>query len=176
MSIKLIVLAGIAGAVYFFGFPVGNVLKVGDFAPNFTVMDENSQSWRLSDQLGSAVVLYFYPRDETKNCTEQACSIGAGYSQFKDLKAVVAGINRQSPEVHKAFKENHYLPFSLLSDADGDVCRKYGALRAISYLPPKRITFVIDADGKIAEIMPDVDVASHTQKLLEILKKLSPNN
>ena len=176
MLTKVVLFTALAVSAYFVGFAGTSLIKIGDFAPDFTVFDENSQPWSLSAQRGKAIVLYFYPRDKTKNCTEQACSIGAGYSQFKELNTIVAGINRQSPEVHKAFKENHYLPFSLLSDTDGDVCRKYGAMRVISYLPPKRITFVIDADGKIAEILPDVDVATHTEHLLEIIKKLSSHN
>jgi peroxiredoxin Q/BCP len=109
MVIKVVFFTALAVSVYFVGFAGNCLLTVGDLAPDFTVMDENSQPWSLSAQRGKAIVLYFYPRDETKSCTEQACSIGAGYSQFKELNAVVVGINRQSPETHKVFKENHYL-------------------------------------------------------------------
>jgi peroxiredoxin Q/BCP len=122
--------------------------RVGDGAPDFTLNDGDNHSWRLGDQRGKVVVLLFYPGDETPICTRQMCSIRDRWEDYATTGAEVVGISTDSVESHKKFAEHHELPLRLLSDANGEVAKLYGAE---SLIPGKvaRSVFVIDAQGKI---------------------------
>ena len=123
-------------------------LQVGDGAPDFTLNDGDNRSWRLGDQRGKVVVLLFYPGDETPICTRQMCSVRDRWEDYAATAAEVVGISTDSVESHKKFAEHHELPLRLLSDANGEVAKLYGAQ---SLIPGKvaRSVFVIDAQGKI---------------------------
>ena len=117
----------------------GRRVSVGDHAPDFTLPDQSGKPVRLSDLLGErAVVLYFYPKDETGGCTAEACSFRDSYEVFKDAGAEVVGVSSDTVESHQSFATHHRLPFVLLSDADGAlasamVCRPHwGCGRAAS--------------------------------------------
>ena len=122
--------------------------QVGDAAPDFTLNDGDSESWRLADQRGTVVVLLFYPGDETPICTRQMCSVRDRWEDYAATGAEVVGISTDSVESHQKFAEHHELPLRLLSDANGEVAKLYGAQ---SLIPGKvaRSVFVIDAQGKI---------------------------
>ena len=122
--------------------------QVGATAPDFTLQDGAGASWRLSDKRGQTVVLLFYPGDETPICTKQLCSVRDRWEDYAATGAEVVGISTNTVESHKAFAEHHNLPLRLLSDADGEVRRAYGAL---SLIPNKtaRSVFVIDPAGVI---------------------------
>jgi peroxiredoxin Q/BCP len=120
----------------------------GSPAPDFTLLDGDGQTWRLSDQLGKVVVLLFYPGDETPVCTRQMCSVRDRWEDYAATGAEVVGISTNSVESHKSFAEHHELPLRLLADTDRKVADLYGAQ---SLIPGKvaRSVFVIDGQGVI---------------------------
>ena len=121
---------------------------VGENAPDFTLKDGDGNDWRLSNHRGRVVVLLFYPGDETPVCTRQMCSVRDRWEDYAATGAEVVGISTDSPESHRAFAEHHSLPLRLLSDADGEVAKMYGAK---SWLPGRaaRAVVVIDAEGTV---------------------------
>lgn len=127
--------------------------KAGDKAPDFTLPDGSGRPVRLSDFAGkSAVVLYFYPKDNTPGCTAEACSFRDSYQDFTDLGAEVIGVSSDSGASHAEFAARHNLPFILLSDADGEVRRAYGVVSSLLGMLPGRVTFVIDRQGVIRHV------------------------
>jgi len=140
-------------------------------APDFTLPDENNTPQTLSRFKGHNVVLYFYPKDNTPGCTQQACSLRDAYSDYVKHDIQVMGVNYDSPASHKAFKEKYHLPFILLSDSDGTVAQQYGANSGIfGYFVPKRITFLINKQGVIIKILENVDVHNDAQTIVETFK------
>ncbi|HEX5034928.1 MAG TPA: peroxiredoxin [bacterium] len=129
-------------------------LKVGDPAPDFKTVDDQGKAVSLRDFRGKAVVLYFYPKDDTPGCTLEAQSFRDHYSEFQSLDTVVLGISGDSQKSHHAFKEKHQLPFPLLVDEDHKIAKSYGvAIR----LFPSRDVIMIDSQGKIMKILRSVD-------------------
>lgn len=122
--------------------------REGSTAPDFALQDGDGATWRLSDQRGNAVVLLFYPGDETPICTRQMCSVRDRWEDYSATGAEVVGISTNSVESHKAFAEHHELPLRLLADVDRQVADLYGAN---SMIPGKvaRSVFVIDPKGVI---------------------------
>ncbi len=124
-------------------------------APDFLLPDGEGQMWRLTDHRGKVVVLLFYPGDETPICTRQMCSVRDRWEDYVATGAEVVGISTDSVESHRNFAEHHKLPLRLLSDADGEVSKLYGAR---SLIPGKvaRSVFVIDREGVLrhADVRP----------------------
>lgn len=125
---------------------MGNSLAVNEPAPDFALQDGDGAEWRLSDHRGKVVVLLFYPGDETPVCTRQMCSVRDRWEDYRATGAEVVGISSDSIESHQKFAAHHELPLRLLSDADREVAKSYGAL---SLIPGRvaRSVFVIDANG-----------------------------
>jgi peroxiredoxin Q/BCP len=125
---------------------MSNKLNLNEPAPDFALKDGDAREWRLADQRGKVVVLLFYPGDETPVCTRQMCSVRDRWGDYQATGAEVVGISSDSVESHQKFAEHHDLPLRLLSDADGNVSKLYGAR---SLIPGKvaRSVFVIDAGG-----------------------------
>ncbi len=125
---------------------MSNKLNLNEPAPDFTLKDGDAREWRLADQRGKVVVLLFYPGDETPVCTRQMCSVRDRWADYQATGAEVVGISSDSVDSHRKFAEHHDLPLRLLSDADGQVSKIYGAR---SLIPGKvaRSVFVIDAEG-----------------------------
>jgi len=125
---------------------MSNKLNLNEPAPDFTLKDGDAREWRLADQRGKVVVLLFYPGDETPVCTRQMCSVRDRWADYQATSAEVVGISSDSVDSHRKFAEHHDLPLRLLSDADGQVSKLYGAR---SLVPGKvaRSVFVIDAEG-----------------------------
>jgi len=147
-------------------------LRVGDRAPDFSLLDERGLPVSLKDYLGSkVVVLYFYPKDFTPGCTAEACSFRDSYKPYQDKGAVVIGISVDSVESHSKFSEKYNLPFSILSDSSKEVAKAYGVLGIGGFLA-KRFTFVINKEGKITHIFPKVDVKQHNEEVLRALEDL----
>jgi peroxiredoxin Q/BCP len=147
------------------------MLKVGDKAPDFKLNDGNGRSVKLSDLRGRMVVIYFYPKDDTPGCTREACNLRDGYKVL-GKSAVVLGISMDSEDIHKKFSEKYGLPFQLLADVKGGVCKKYGVyvqknMYGRKYWGIKRTTFVIDRTGKIKHIFGKVDVDNHADEIME---------
>jgi len=147
-------------------------LKIGDKAPDFSLLDEHGRPVSLKDQLGkNVVVLYFYPKDFTSGCTTEACSFRDNYKPYREKGAVVIGVSLDSVESHKKFSEKYALPFTILSDNRKEVAKAYGVL-GTGGLMAKRVTFIIDKDGTIARIFPKVDVKNHSEQVLQALDEI----
>ena len=146
-------------------------LEVGDTAPDFTLPDQDGEKQKLHKYKGKWVFLYFYPRDFTPGCTKEACEIRDNFDQFKKHGVVVLGVSTDSVDSHKKFEQKHRLPFTLLSDKDKKVVRKYGvwvkkSMFGKTYEGVKRTSFLIDPRGKIAKIYKNVKPESHAPQVL----------
>lgn len=165
--LSLLALAGLSGAAQ------AEELKPGAPAPTFSLPDQTGQVQQLSNYRGRWVVLYFYPKDDTPGCTQEACRFRDDIAQLRALGAQVLGISLDSTESHARFAEKHGLPFPLLSDADATVTRAYGAYRALGPLRfARRHTFIIDPEGRIAKIYRHVDPDRHSTEVIGDLKVL----
>jgi thioredoxin-dependent peroxiredoxin len=151
-------------------------MKVGDQAPGFELQDETGTPRRLADLLaGGPVVLYFYPMAMTRGCTAESCHFRDLGSEFKDLGAQRVGVSADKVDKQKRFADKNRFDFPLLSDPDRAVARAYGVNRTLGFLPNKRATFVIGADGVIKEIITsEVNMAVHADKSLSVLRSLEP--
>jgi peroxiredoxin Q/BCP len=150
----------------------GEMPKVGDAAPDFSVAASDGKTVHLKDYVGkSNLILYFYPKDDTPGCTKEACSFRDTFSEFKGLDATVFGVSFDSVESHKAFIEKYNLPFVLLADTDKKVATTYGVADENSRVA-SRITFVINKAGKIAYVNPKVNPATHAAELRTVLSGL----
>jgi peroxiredoxin Q/BCP len=128
-------------------------VKVGDRAPDFTLPTQKTgEYFHLYDMIGkSAIVLYFYPKDDTPGCTAEACSFRDSYEAFQEAGAEVIGISSDSEKSHQRFANKYNLPFILLSDLGG-VVRKFYGVPATFGLLPGRVTYVIDKEGIVRHI------------------------
>ena len=150
-------------------------LKIGDKAPSFELPAVDGQLVSLNDFKGKTVVLYFYPKDMTPGCTQQACDFNDSLGALKKKKAVVLGVSRDSLQRHEKFREKYGLDFPLLSDESGEVCKAYGVWKKKSlygrdFMGIERSTFVIGPDGKIQAIFQKVKVKGHSNAVLDVLK------
>lgn len=127
-------------------------VQVGDQAPDFTLPSQNGQQISLHDFIGkAAIVVYFYPKDETAGCTAEACAFRDSYEVFKEAGAEVIGISSDTAESHRQFAARHRLPFLLLSDRNGAVRKLYGVPATFGLLPG-RVTYVIDKEGIVRHV------------------------
>lgn len=151
-------------------------LNIGDKAPDFTLpTDIENKTITLSGLKGKKVVLYFYPKDSTPGCTKEACDFRDHFAAFKQAGAEVFGISKDSSKSHTKFKEKYALPFTLLVDANGDVCQAYGVINKKSlfgntFLGIQRSTFLINEEGVIAGIWRKVKVPGHVEQVLNEIK------
>jgi peroxiredoxin Q/BCP len=146
------------------------MLEEGTDAPDFEAQTDDGRTVSLSDLRGKPVVLYFYPKDDTPGCTAQACGIRDAYGEFRARGAEVFGISTDDAESHRAFRQKYELPFPLLVDSDHVIGAAFGIE---DYGPEKpiykRSTVVIDADGKVAKVLENVDPATHADDVLAVL-------
>ena len=147
------------------------MLKIGDIAPDFTLLDSEGREHKLSDYLGRKIVLYFYPKDNTPGCTRQACAFASAYDEFKNRDIVVIGISRDSVASHKKFAEKYSLPFVLLSDPDLVAIQAYGVwqekkLYGKTSFGVVRTTFIIDEEVRISAVMPKVKPDTNAAEIL----------
>lgn len=149
-------------------------IQVGDRAPVFTMPTQSGSTVSLGDFLGkSAVVLYFYPKDNTKGCTDEACSFRDNYEVFKKAGAEVIGVSSDSAESHQKFASKHQLPFILISDKKGTLRKQYNVPATLGILPG-RVTYVIDKQGTIRHIFNDMlNAQKHIQEALQIIQALN---
>jgi peroxiredoxin Q/BCP len=156
--------------------PVTGQVKVGSVAPDFTLPSQSGEPVRLHDLLQRrAVVLYFYPKDETAGCTAEACGFRDSYEAFVQAGAEVVGISSDSVASHEGFATHHRLPFILLSDEGGQVRQLYGA-RSVFGLLPGRVTYVIDQAGVVRHVFSSqMNARRHVQEALTVLENISGN-
>lgn len=155
------------------GKPTENPLKEGDKVPAFTLNNQNGQSVNMADFIGkTAMVIYFYPKDDTPGCTKESCSFRDSFQDFKDVGAEVFGISGDDEKSHKKFAEKHRLPFTLLADKDNHVREKiFGVPRGVLGLLPGRVTYIVNKEGVIIKVFNSMSGANHHIEALEILKK-----
>jgi thioredoxin-dependent peroxiredoxin len=149
-------------------------VQVGQPAPDFTAPRTGGGEFRLSDLRGKrAVVLYFYPRDETPGCTAEACAFRDSYEIFVDAGADVVGVSGDSVQSHERFAEHHELPFVLISDRGGALRRLYGVKAALG-IWPGRVTFVIDKDGIVRHVFSSqTDSVRHVEEALRTITSVA---
>ncbi|MDQ7040208.1 MAG: peroxiredoxin [Rhodothermus sp.] len=154
-----------------FGFGKSDRPKVGEPAPDFEAKATGGKTIRLSDLRGQWVVLYFYPKAFTPGCTTEACTLRDAYEKIRALGAVILGVSLDNLETQERFKAKYNLPFDLISDQDKKIARAYDVL-GMGGLYAKRVTFLIDPEGRIAHIFEKVDPARHDREVYETLKQL----
>ena len=150
------------------------MLEVGMKAPDFSLLDKDGNTVRLSDFQGKKVVLYFYPKDNTPGCTRQACAFAASYEQFKTQDAAVIGISKDSVASHLKFAQKHGLPFILLSDPELQAIQAYGVwqekkLYGKVSMGVVRTTYIINEQGIIEKVMPKVKPDTNAAEILAYL-------
>jgi peroxiredoxin Q/BCP len=147
------------------------MLKVGDKAPLFEALTQSGESVRLADFVGRKVILYFYPKDMTSGCTKQACAFGELYPQFREKRAAVLGVSKDSIASHKKFEEKYGLPFTLLSDPEKEVIQAYDVWKEKKNygkvsMGVVRTTYLIDENGIIIKAFDKVKAADNPAQML----------
>jgi thioredoxin-dependent peroxiredoxin len=150
-------------------------LQVGDKAPDFKGIDQNGNAIALSNYAGKRLVLYFYPKDNTSGCTDEACSLRDGWSELRAQGFEVLGVSADSEASHRKFIERHSLPFDLIADTDKSILKAYDvwgekSLYGKTYMGIIRRTYVIDGEGIIELIFEKVKVKDHAQQILDEYK------
>jgi len=148
-------------------------LKIGDLAPEFSLLDQNKKTHTLKKYQGKNVILYFYPKDFTPGCTIQACSLRDINDDLNDKGVIVLGISYDSHEKHNDFSKKHRLNFPLLSDSDKSISKLY---EAEGWFFPKRKTFIINEGGTIIHIIDPVNVNTHNDIIVSIIDSLIIKN
>lgn len=149
-------------------------VKIGDKAPDFTLPNQDGVNVSLSGyENRKNVILFFYPKDFSPGCTTQACTFRDHYEDFSDLGAEVIGISSDSVESHKKFLDAYLLPFTLLSDENGEVRKLYGSTRGFGLIPG-RYTFIIDRQGIIRHIFTsETNMKKHIDEALRVLREIT---
>ncbi len=147
-------------------------LKIGDKAPDFVGKDEKEYDISLNDYKGQKVVLYFYPRDLTPTCTTQACNLRDGSEELKSNNIAVIGVNDDPGDKHQKFIQKHDLNFPLIADTDRIILKKYGAWGPKKFMGREfdgthRMSFLIDEEGQIVDIIEKVKAKEHTEQVLK---------
>ncbi len=146
-------------------------LQIGDKAPVFVVNDQDGIPVKLSDFIGTKVVLFFYPKDQTPGCIAEACNLRDNFDSLKKAGYSILGISKDSEKSHRNFIAKQNLPFSLLADTDLQVHEKYGTWQekqnyGRTYMGTVRTTFLIDEKGIISDIIGKVKTKEHTSQIL----------
>jgi peroxiredoxin Q/BCP len=149
-------------------------LKEGDPAPGFTAKTQGDGSVSLADFKGKQVILYFYPRDNTPGCTKEACAFRDSHARIKRKGAVVLGVSKDSVTSHDKFVEKFELPFTLLADEEARIAKAYGVwgekkFMGRTFMGMHRVTFLIDAQGRIKKVWPQVKPDAHAEEVLAAL-------
>jgi peroxiredoxin Q/BCP len=147
-------------------------LEVGSVAPPFTARNQDGKKISLSDYTGKAVLLYFYPKDETPGCTKEACEFRDKFAEFKKHGAIVLGVSSQDEKSHRKFKDHHHLPFDLLADTDGTIAKAYGVGKfpVVGFF--KRQSVLIGKDGRVFKYYEEVDPDKHADQALKDLNEM----
>lgn len=150
---------------------------IGDTAPDFTLPRDGGETVSLSELKGQAVVLFFYPRDDTSGCTKESIGFSEAKDDFAAAGAVIFGISKDSVASHDKFVAKRELTVPLLSDEHGTTCENYGVWKEKNmygkkYMGIERSTFLIDANGSIAQAWRKVKVPGHVDAVLDAVKDL----
>ncbi len=153
------------------------MLKIGDKAPSFELKDQSGRIRSLEEFMGRWIVLYFYPKDNTPGCTQEACDFSLNIADFEGLKSLVIGISKDSVESHKKFADEFNLKIILLSDPGHEIIEKYGVWREKKFMGKTSLgivltSFIFGRDGKIAHAWDNVSVKGHIEEVRMKLKEL----
>lgn len=155
-------------------------INVGDMIPRFSTKDQEGETIDNDDLIGGPVVLYFYPKDDTPGCTTEACSFRDNMSRIEDMDVLVLGVSPDTPQSHQKFIQKHNLNFTLLSDENKEMAKKFDVLRSVigpngeTTQKIERTTFVMDANGEIRWIERPVKVEGHVDRVIEALHDRVP--
>ena len=148
-------------------------LKVGDQAPEVALIDQYGKQRRSRDLRGKALVLFFYPKDETPGCTAEACAFRDAYGDFTRLGAEVWGVSEDNRESHSRFAERYNLPFPLLCDKNNYLRQVFGVPKTLGIVPG-RVTYVINKQGKICLVFNNLlDGPAHVEQAKQMLETLN---
>ncbi len=150
---------------------------IGSAAPDFTLPRDGGGEITLSALRPKAVVLYFYPKDDTPGCTKEAIAFTEHLAAFEAAGAVILGISKDPVAKHDKFVAKHELKVALVSDEHSDVCERYGVwveknMYGKKYMGIERATFLIDGTGKVAQVWRKVKVPGHAEAVLDAVKAL----
>jgi peroxiredoxin Q/BCP len=148
------------------------LLPVGAAAPDVAGEGPSGERVLLSSQRGSPAVVYFYPMDETPGCTKEACAFRDAFDRYTERKVTIFGVSQDSAQSHREFRQKEKLPFPLVADEDGTATRAYGVPSRLGM--SSRVTFLVDGDGRIARVWPDVDPGVHASEVLAAAAELAP--
>lgn len=152
----------------------GELPKAGQLAPAFQLPDQAGKTWTLDEFQGKWLVLYFYPKDDTPGCTQEACAFRDDLQHLTDMGAAVVGISVDDRDSHAEFAKKYHLPFPLLADQGGVVAERYGALLNLGILRfARRFTFLISPQGKISKVYLSVETSRHSTEIIADLKNAS---
>ena len=151
------------------------MLTTGMKAPNFSLSDQHGNTVSLADFAGKKIVLYFYPRDNTPGCSRQACAFAGAYDDFKTMNVTVIGVSKDSVASHVKFAEKYSLPFTLLSDPELQAIQAYDVWQEKKNygkvsMGVVRSTYIIDENGIIEKVMPNVKPDTNAAEILEYLR------
>jgi peroxiredoxin Q/BCP len=151
------------------------MVSAGEKAPDFTLPADDGNEVSLKDYRGKNVVLYFYPKDGTPGCTQEAIEFRDIAEDFEKEDAVILGVSKDSVKSHQKFKQKHQLPFTLLSDSEGKILDRYGvwkkrSLYGRTFMGTERTTFLIDGNGIVKKVYRKVKPKGHAQVCLLDLK------
>ena len=147
--------------------------RAGDPAPAFSLPDQAGKTRNLADFRSKWLVLYFYPKDDTPGCTEQACTFRDDWHKLAAMGAEVVGVSVDDVTSHFAFAKKYSLPFPLLADARGEVAGRYGSIYNLGLVKfARRNTFLIDPQGRIAKVYLSADTSRNSREVIEDLQKL----
>jgi peroxiredoxin Q/BCP len=153
-------------------------IEAGAVAPSFSAPRDGGETVSLADFAGKAVVLYFYPKDDTPGCTTEAQEFTALHERFAGANAIVIGISKDSVKKHDKFRDKHDLGVILVSDEDSDIAERYGVWKeknmyGRTYMGIERTTFLIAPDGTVADVWRKVKPKGHAKKVLEAVEALA---
>ena len=148
------------------------MIQTGDKMPEFEVMDQDGNMVNSKDFIGKKTVIYFYPKDNTSGCTQEACNLRDNYEAMIAKGYNVVGVSKDSVKSHKNFAEKYNLPFTLLADTSTEVIQAFGAwgeksLYGRKYMGTLRMTFIFDENGILTEIIEKVDTKNHADQILK---------
>ena len=168
----LIIIVVIATFFYSFLNKSKDRIQVGDEVPTFTLLDQDGNDFLIDDYIGrKALVIYFYPKDNTTGCIKEACEFRDNYDAFEDIDVKIIGISSDDVISHKNFANKYNLPFTLLADVDNEVREKFGVPNSLFGVIPGRVTYVVDEKGIVIHIYESlVKAQRHIEEALDILE------
>ena len=150
---------------------------LGKSAPEFKLKNSYGELVSLEQFKGEWLLIFFYPKDDTPGCTKEACSLRDNFAEIKKLNANIVGVSIDSIDSHKKFKEKYNLPFTLLSDPNGYIAKKYGALsNFFIFKLAKRQSFIIDPKGVVRRVYRDVSPSNHALEIKNDLEAFERNS